>query len=360
MRRPLLAVAAATALAAGAAFGPAATAATPVDPLAYGFQGEGGLLATDADLREGAVRPTAAQRGAVDALGARAVWNAFGTPKVLTRDDAGYLSEPRAGAPADAARAFVRDNLALFGLPAELTTPEALTVTKDVPLLEGPELRGKMTGAHYPDRAAPHVVTLQQVFAGAPAGLDGTVTVGLDPQNRVAFVSSSLTRDVRVTNRDRISLTDAYRAAATDAKVDLTGLDLDVTDLRTPKGAAVLRLEGIADQQTVRLVTLPTPRDGVRLAYEVVVLRSTPGAELGEHPYAYISLVDAETGEVLHRRNRLQHAADAAGSPGAASVPYWKVFENAPDFPQDGVQTPDNRLYWCFTAGPECSRVLGE
>ena len=92
MRRPLLALAAATALAAGAAFGPSATAAAPVDPLAYGFQGEGGLLADDADLREGVVRPSAAQRAAVDALGARAVWNAFGTPKVLTRDDAGYLS----------------------------------------------------------------------------------------------------------------------------------------------------------------------------------------------------------------------------------------------------------------------------
>ncbi len=94
MRRPLLAVVAAGALAAGAAFGPSASAAAPIDPLAYGFQGEGGLLAPDADERAGVVSPSAAQQAAVRSLGARAVWNAFGTPKVLTRDDAGFLSGP--------------------------------------------------------------------------------------------------------------------------------------------------------------------------------------------------------------------------------------------------------------------------
>lgn len=89
MRRPLIALLAAGALAAGAALGTSASAAAPYDPLAYGFQGEGGLLEKDLDARDGAVPPTAAQRAAVAALGARAEWNPLGSPQVLTRDDAG-------------------------------------------------------------------------------------------------------------------------------------------------------------------------------------------------------------------------------------------------------------------------------
>ena len=359
MRRPLLALAAAGALAAGAAFGPAASAAPAVDPLAYGFQGEGGLLAADADQRGDAVAPSAAQRSAVAALGARAVWGPFGSPKVLTRDDAGYLSAPRAGAPADVARAFVRDHAAVFGLSVDQVLPERLALVKAVPLLEGPELRAKQAGQGLPDRRTPHVVTFRQVFAGAPTGNDGVVTVGLDPEGRVAIVTSSVTRDTRVTNAPRIDAKAAWLAAARDAGTELADRALTLTDQLTPQGAKVLRLEGVADRQTARLVTVPTPRDGVRLAWEVVVLRSAPGAELGEHPVAYRSTVDAATGEVLLRANRLQHADDRSASPSTASVPYWKVFPNAPAFPKDGVVTPDSRQFWCFLAGPECGRVLG-
>src|SRR3954464_1671683 len=43
------------------------------------------------DARTGQIAPTAAQLQAVDALGATATWNDFGTPHVLTRDD-GFLS----------------------------------------------------------------------------------------------------------------------------------------------------------------------------------------------------------------------------------------------------------------------------
>ena len=227
MRRPLLALFAAGALAAGAAFGPSASAAAPYDPLAYGFQGEGGLLKQDLDARVGAVAPSAAQKAAVRALGARAVWHPLGSPKVLTRDDAGYLSGPQAGTPAEVARDWVRSNAALFGLNADLVEPAKLKLLKATPLTEAPEARAKMNGGAYVTGNKPFVVMFQQVFDGAPTGEDGLLTVGLDPQGRVTFVSSSVTGDTRVTNSRKLSVADAYVTAADEVGVEVSKRSLE-------------------------------------------------------------------------------------------------------------------------------------
>ena len=359
MRRPLLALLAVGTLAAGLTFGPSATAAPFVDPLGYGFQGEGGLDAETLDQRVGAVLPTPAQRAAVAALGARATWDRLGSPKVLTRDDAEFLSEALPGTPADAARAFVRRHAVVFGLSEGQTSAEQLELVKAVPLTEGPQARKMMAreSVDWSDNA--HVVSFRQRYAGRPAAIDGQLTVALDKDNRVAFVSSSVTGRTAVTNTARISMVDAYLAAAKDARIAIDRDSVELLEAVTPQGARVLKRAGVADQQTVRLVAVPTPTDGIRLAYEAVVLRSlTDGVE---HPHAYLSMVDAQTGKVLHRSNRLQHLAEAGAedAPGAGSVPYWKVFPNFPDLPIQGTVTPDNREFWCFTGGTDCSRVLG-
>ena len=362
-RRParlrVLAALATGALAAGAAFGGGASAAAaPPDPLAYGFQGEGGLLKKDADRRVGVVTPTAAQQAAVRALGARAVWNALGSPDVLTRDDAGYLSGPQAGKPVDVARAWVARNAVAFGLSEEQVSATALPVLLAVPLLEGPEYRQKRLTGSYPTRKAPYVVTFQQKLGNVPVGMDGLLTVGLDPDGRVAYASSTVTRDTQVRNTPRLGAVEAYLAAAEDAGVPAERGDLTLTDQRMSIGSQIIRRVGVKDDQGVRLTSLPTPNDGVRLTWEVMVLQDGLG-QASEHPHAYRTLVDAETGKVLYRNNALQHADDTANSPGTASVPYWKVFANAPKFPRNGVKTPDTRVFWCFAAGPECNRVLG-
>ena len=322
-----------------------------------GFQGEGGLLAGDADRRNGAVAPTAAQRALVARLGARADWGPLGSPQSLVRDDAGFLSAPASGAPEQVARAFVRQNAVLFGLSETQLAPDRLALLKSVPLLESPALREKMAArTGYPaDADAPYVVTFRQVYAGAPTGTDGLLTVGLDRQRRVAYVSSTVTGATDVTNTARLTPKAAWLLAAKDAGVDVAASA--VTDLGARAGVTALRVDGIADSQRVRLVTVPTPRDGVRLAFEAIVLQSDPG-QLEDAPLAYRTMVDAATGDVLVRSNALQHAADDA-APGQASLPYWSVFQNAPQFPRVGVQTPDDRQDWCFKAGPGCDRVLG-
>ncbi len=360
MRRPALALFASGALVAGAAFGPGASAVPPPpDPLAYGFQGEGGQLATDRDARVGAVEPSATQRSMVRALGGRTTWNALGSPDMLVRDDAGYLSGPQSGVPADVARAWVGKNAAMFGLTAAQVAPGALELLNAVPLAESPELRAELEGTPLPRKKRPTVVTFRQVYSGAPTGQDGLLTVGMDAAGRVAVVSSTVTGDTTVTNTVELTMIDAYLRAAKDSGVEVGSKDVAVTELRMPSGAQVLRVRGIEEAQPVRLVTVPTPRDGVRLAWETVVLRGTPGDKPGEHPYAYRSLVDAQSGAVLVRSNALQHAADGAdAAPPASSVPFWRVFKNAPQFPK-ATKTPDNRVYWCFIVGPSCDRVLG-
>ena len=368
MRRPLLALALAGALVAGLTAGPSATAAPYVDPLGYGFQGEGGLDAETLDLRAGVLAPTAAQRAAVDALGARAVWGPLGSPKVLTRDDAGFLSGPASGTPAEVARDFVREHAGVFGLDEADTDPSRLVVEKAVPLLEGPQARRKLARLPIDTSKNPYVVTFRQDFGAVDTGLDGLLTIGLDPKRRVAWASATTTPRTEVTNTARVGMVDAWLAAAKDARIAVSRGDVELLDTVTAQGARVLAREGVGDPQTVRLVAVPTPRDGVRLAYETVVLRSTTDGV--EHPHAYLSMVDAQTGTVLHRSNRLQHLANddahgeadgahAADADAPTNAPYWRVFPNFPDLPVDGVVTPDIRQYWCFTPGTDCERVLG-
>src|SRR5205814_7887222 len=70
----------------------------------------------DLDRRTATVLPTAAQKQAVQKLGARATWNAFGTPHSLI-NDGGYLSGRIAGSSAaTAARSWVSAHAGLFRL----------------------------------------------------------------------------------------------------------------------------------------------------------------------------------------------------------------------------------------------------
>jgi hypothetical protein len=91
--------------------------------------------------------------------------------------------------------------------------------------------------------------------------------------------------------------------------------------------------------------------DGVRRAYEVTLLDSA----LDEHgnPTAFISFVDAETGQVWQRENKVEHFAHGAGAPQASSMsigaqsvgrstqeappepPTWRVFPANPPFVAD-------------------------
>ena len=331
------------------------------DVLRPGFQGEDSLAPGDLDARVGKVLPTAAQRAHARRLGVEKTWwNEFGTPRTLFNRD-GWLSGPRSGDAVSAARAWIRENAALYRLTPELTDEAHLELVADNGLYEAPDNRRRMQGLKPLEKTVPHVVLFRQRFDGVEAGNDGLINVTLDRQNRVAYVGSSITGDVEITNTQKLGVAEGWRAAAADVDVNVPAADLTVVthDVK-PVGFTGIKIAGQEEMQIARLVAMPTPRDGVRLAWEADVL-DTDRVNDGHEPLAYISFVDAETGKVLYRSNAVDYFGEA-GPKAQAPLPdpKWKVFPNTPQLAVQGVAAPDDREMWCWSvAATGCDRVIG-
>ena len=264
---------------------------------APGFQGEH-AMAPDLDARDGRVAPSARQRDL--ASGLQVTWNRFGTPHAVA-PRSGYLATGLSSDNATAARQWVARNRSLLGIGA--TGLEVVTATD-------------------------HAVLLRQTFDGVSAGRDGLIAVGVS-NGRVAYVSSSLAQDTSITGARDMGAAAAVREAARDA--DMTAGT--VGNARERRGWTVLDASGLDRPAQARLVAVPTPRDGVRLAWETSLLEGDDGVA---------SFVDAETGEVLVREGLVDFLADN---------PTWTVFPNSP--PQNYAST-DTRQRWCWLATTNC------
>jgi extracellular elastinolytic metalloproteinase len=278
-----------------------------------GFQGEDSVL-TDIDRRAGRLAPTGAQRAAVERLGAEARWNEFGTPQSLIRYG-GYLGSGLPSNPVAAARRFLTDNSALFRLSAA-----------DVAALETVGVARIGNG---------HAVSLRQRFAGVPAAAGGAVTVGV-VDGRAAFVSSSLSGEGATPAAVSLSRGRAISIAARNV-----GLAIDASDVRVSRrvaGWTRVRVSGLAKEQSIRLVAVPTPRDGIRKAFQTFIL-SEDGA--------FTHFVDARTGRVLIRLDEVDHAGE----------PKWDVFEA---YPPVDYSSNDTRQTWCWTAAAGCDVVIAQ
>jgi hypothetical protein len=87
-------------------------------------------------------------------------------------------------------------------------------------------------------------------------------------------------------------------------------------------------------------VAVPTPADGPRAAYQVVLISKNT-----EHSTAYTTYVDGRSGEVLVRENLVDFDVDN---------PRWSVF---PANPPADYSSTDTRQIWCQTAAPGCARA---
>jgi hypothetical protein len=239
---------------------------------------------SDFDARTGAVAPTAGQLAAVDALGAEARWNDFGTPRSLIKYG-DFLATGLSGANAETvARNWLDTNGQIF----RLDSAAGLELVNDSKLSESDG----------------HAVTFRQEFGGVPATQDGHVTVGLTGTAAdgwsVAYASSSLTGDSALAGQAQLSPAQAWVAAARNAGLDVSAGD--VTGSRTEHGWTVLEVRGVTGEQRARLAAFPTPTDGVAPAYETYVVSGA-----ANEPLAYKSFVDARSGDVLFRESIVEH-----------------------------------------------------
>jgi len=265
----------------------------------------------DRDARTGRKAPSAQQRAA--ARGKTVRWNRFGTPQVLT-GDGDYLATGLASDPVAAARAWLAGNTTLLGIDGSAVAD--LELLASAPIGKG------------------RAVLFQQRFGGLPAGHDGLVVVGV-VAGKVAYVSSSLAGG-DLAGAASLSPTEAFRRAAASAGRSVGA----VTRLGEADGWTVLRADGFASPQRIRLVALPIPGAGAVPAYEAIVLDGVAAAPLGVSVF-----VDARSGAVLLQESLVDDEGE----------PSWKVFPSSSSL---DYSSADTRQLWCWTPGAGCDRVL--
>ena len=256
--------------------------------------------------------PRCSQRNAAQALGAQARWNSFGTPSSL-RKDGGYLATGVAGSDAVAvARTFLDANAALFRLPAGGAAQ--LELWNDAVL----------AGSNG------HAVVFRQKFGDLLSSEGGMVVVGV-VGDKVAYVSSSLTGDTALAAQPALTAAQAWTKAAANVGRNVSVVALGQAQLGTAQQGAdwtSFEVDGFAQPQRARLVAVPTPANGVRPAWETLVVDVEGGSAT-----AFSSFVDAVTGEVLVRKDIAEQSHSAA-----------EVFSGTVP-PADGACAPDNGPY---------------
>ena len=244
----------------------------------------------DKDFRVGSISPNAAQTQRVQQLGATVRWNRFGTPQSLIKYG-GWLKTGLSGSPETAARSWIRTNRSLFKLSdADVT---ALELVSSNPIGSG------------------RAVLFRQRYGSLQAGQDGLIVVGV-VSGKIAYASSSSSGSMAAPSAATLTPQQAWlKAAASVGRPTAVGAvgsartvddwtAFSVAGFQTP--ASAIKSEGKVDQRA-RIVAVPTFTNGVRAAYETIVLDTSSAV-----PTAYTVFVDARTGNILMRYNRVDHA----------------------------------------------------
>lgn len=276
----------------------------------------GGL--PDKDFRSGTIQPTLAQKNRVSQLGAAVRWNRWGTPQSLIKYG-GWLASGLSGTPENAARAFIRTNRTLYRLTdADVTKLELVAANK----LPG-------TNAY--------AVLFRQRYGNLDAAQDGLITVGISG-GKVAYVASSATGSLSAPQSALLSPEAAWLAAAAHVgRVSNAGA---ISNTRSVGDWTVFSVNGFGTpatgkgvagfDQRARLVAVPTV-NGARVAFETIVA-DVSGAE----PIAYTVFVDARSGAILMRYNRVDELSEGRAdefevAPAPPAAPAFGQFSGSTD-----------------------------
>ena len=176
-------------------------------------------------------------------------WNDFsGSPDVMYD----FASQPYSGTPEEAARAFVNDNAALFGI-SELNN---LRVFSQRQALGG------------------NLVRFQQVFNGVPVS-DGGIGIVMNAQNQVVMASGPFFRDVAINTQPAISAEQATAAANADLNRFHVALPSAATNLLQNGLSIISQQLSAVDSIPPTLSIYPTA-DGYRLAWKVAKFSTNP------------------------------------------------------------------------------------
>ena len=254
---------------------------------------------SDLDLR-GTALPTASQVAAARDLDVTSLrWNAAGTPASIL-PASGALARATSSDPVRAARAWLEANAAVFGLSREAMA--GLQLVNDQTLADYPDAQGR------PTAPAGHAVLFRQVFGDLSPALGSMVTVGV-ARGEIAYVSSSLVRTEQTPPDAELTPLQGWLEAAANVGRGVeegvlddltTTVDESAPDLVTPWTR--LSVPGFSEQQQVRLRALALSDGTVRPVYEANVVDNQGGAA-----FAYTVMVDAVTGEVLHREHQVEN-----------------------------------------------------
>ena len=281
-------------------------------------QGEGNGP-KDRDQRRGTRPPSARQRVLAAEPDTQVQWNALGTPATVV-SESGAIAEGFAGDPVEVARAWADQNRELLGLSEQSVADLELIYSAPIG----------------PSRA----VLFRQRFGDLPAGHDGLLSVGVSG-DAVVFISSSLARDGAPPGPATVSAADAVSTAAADAGRPVSADEIGAP--ATEGDTQIFEVAGLSQPVRVRLVAVPTPLNGVRTAWEVVL------ADNGAEPVAFTTYVDAQTNTVLLREDLVDYQQEDPD-------PFWAVFPTSPPLDYSSVDTRDR---WCWAvASPECDRLL--
>ena len=228
------------------------------------------------NLAQALRQPTAAQLSAFEQLksstgssNATVRWNNFaGSPDVIM----GFHTAPFAGTPEEAARAFVTNNAALFGVDAA-----ALTLVDQKEGMGGYMLRFQ-----------------QKVGNLNVAG--GGLGVLMTRENQIRMVMGSTFRDVNVSTASALDA--ATAAVRAEADIARYGRSLGVDGLTAP-GIDAIAAEIAPALRAPRLNVFPTA-DGYKLSYDVMTFSRSPFG-------VFMSQIDAQTGEILSRENLVKY-----------------------------------------------------
>ncbi|MET0839619.1 MAG: M36 family metallopeptidase, partial [Marmoricola sp.] len=291
-------VATATALLAGLSQLPGAATAAPTRSapasLAQAREVLGGLAGLDDLDARGVAQPSAAQRSAAARLAGAVRWNAFGTPATIS-PVSGTLGAATSRDAATAARSWLVSHAGVFGLSADQM--------RGLKLVNSQKLAGSDARA----------VLFRQDFGGPAPALGSMVTVGVG-NGAVQHVTSSLVRTT-ATTVPAATLTPgaAWVKAATNIgrEVSLGSL----STLTNALGWNRFKVAGFAQEQQVRLRSVAYADGTVRPVFEANVVDVQGGAAT-----AYTLLVDAVSGKVIVRHNKVDQSNDAFQFQGAVTA----------------------------------------